>query len=126
MRLPDVANMLRQTYWADGRTELTIARSMEHSICFGAFEKSTGRQIGFARAVTDYATVWYLCDVTVDRDFRGRGVGRAIMDAVGGCAELVGLDGILTTTYARGFYLPYGFQNEKSIFMEKKGLAQFF
>ena len=46
-----IHGFLRTSYWAKGVPRETVARSMEHSLCFGAFED--GRQVGFARAVSD-------------------------------------------------------------------------
>jgi hypothetical protein len=33
-----------------------VARSIQHSLCFGIYE-GTGAQVGFARVVSDFATV---------------------------------------------------------------------
>jgi hypothetical protein len=42
-----------RSYWAEGVPRAVVARSVEHSLCFGLYEDE--RQIGFARAVTDRA-----------------------------------------------------------------------
>jgi predicted GNAT family acetyltransferase len=60
--------------WAQGIPLETVQRSIEHSLCFGGF--IDGRQIAFARVVTDHATFAYLMDVFVLPDFRGRGYSR--------------------------------------------------
>ena len=61
-------------YWALGRSEQTVARSIEHSTSYGVYDPR-GRQVGFARVVTDEATYAWLCDVYVDRGARGLGLG---------------------------------------------------
>jgi hypothetical protein len=62
-----------RSYWAKGIPLDAVKRSIEHALCFGVYHQS--RQVGFARVVTDYATVAYLADVFrkihVDPEFRG-------------------------------------------------------
>ncbi|HKR62382.1 MAG TPA: hypothetical protein VJZ00_01520 [Thermoanaerobaculia bacterium] len=49
-----------ESYWAKGIPRELVARAIEHSLCFGAFDGET--QVGFARAITDYATFAYIAD----------------------------------------------------------------
>jgi hypothetical protein len=63
------------SYWATGIPREVMERSIRHSICFGAFDG--GRQVGFARVISDRATFAYVCDVFVLAGRRGRGVGPA-------------------------------------------------
>ena len=67
-----VLRLLSQTVWACSRRKEAIIESWKHSVCYGAYT-ADGRQIGFARVITDYATQYYICDVVVDVDFRHRG-----------------------------------------------------
>ena len=66
-----------QSYWAQNIPLDTVRRSIEGSLCFGIYD--TGRQIGFARMVTDCATFAYLADVFVDEAYRGRGLSKQLM-----------------------------------------------
>ena len=43
---------------------------------------SDGTQVAYARVATDHATFGWLCDVYVDRDHRGRGLGTRLVEAV--------------------------------------------
>src|SRR5439155_2457717 len=63
-----------RAYWALGRSRGTVEASIAGSLCFGAFRD--GRQVGFARVVTDGVTFGWVCDVFVDETARGRGVGK--------------------------------------------------
>jgi GNAT superfamily N-acetyltransferase len=104
--LDAVAALLNDTYWAAGRSRETIARSIAHSMCFGVFH--AGRQVGFARAITDRATYTYLCDVVIAPGHRGRGLGKWLVASVLAHPELQ------TTTYLRtrdahGLYRGFGF-----------------
>jgi len=75
-----IHGFLTTSYWARGIPRETVARSMEHSLCFGAFDE--GRQIGFARVVSDRATFAYICDVFALESHRGSGVGKSLMAAI--------------------------------------------
>lgn len=100
-------------YWALGRGREEHARMLEGSLAYGLYEEASGAQVGCARLVTDLAAFAYLCDVYVDRAFRGRGLGTAFVAAV--LADLVrrsphGMRGILLATRdAHGVYAELGF-----------------
>jgi len=103
-----IANFLASSYWAEGIPAATVAKSIEHSLCFGLFDGD--RQIGFARAISDYATIAYLGDVFVADEYRGRGLGRWLIDCVTSHPELQGLRRwILATRDAHGLYAKFGF-----------------
>ncbi|MFZ0808830.1 MAG: GNAT family N-acetyltransferase, partial [Candidatus Sulfotelmatobacter sp.] len=67
-----IHGFLTNCYWAKGIPRDTMARSIEHSLCFGVYDGS-GEQVGFARVVSDFATVAYLGDVFILESHRGRG-----------------------------------------------------
>lgn len=119
MQIDKIKKMLEQTYWADKRDMATIRKSMEHSLCYGAFLKDSGEQIGFLRIITDYATTFYLCDVIVDVNYRGLGIGKAMMNAIQNNKEVFSLKGFLVTRDAHDLYRKYGFQEGGSNFMGK-------
>jgi len=76
-----VANFLAtQTDWAKGLAKESIELSIDHSLCFGLYDKD--KQIGFARVVTDFWTFAYLCDVFVLPEFRGKKLGRWLVECV--------------------------------------------
>ena len=72
--LDTVHGFLAGSYWAAGIPREVVERSIRHSICFGAFDR--GRQVGFARVISDRATFAYVADVFVLDDHRGRGIGK--------------------------------------------------
>jgi len=75
-----------ESYWAKGVPREVMARAIEHSICFGAYDE--GKQVGFARVITDRATFAYVADVFVLESHRGQGVARSIMTAIDNHPEL--------------------------------------
>jgi len=68
-----------ESYWAAGRAREVIERSFAGSEAAGVYETSTGRQVAVARVVTDGATFAWICDVFVDAEFRGLGLGGWLM-----------------------------------------------
>lgn len=103
-----IHGFLTTSYWARGIPREIVARSMESSLCFGAFDE--GRQVGFARVISDRATFAYICDVFALESHRGNGVGRSLMAAIMSHPELQGLRRrTLFTRDAHGLYRKFGF-----------------
>ena len=104
-----IHNFLHSSYWARGIPRTVVEKSIEHSLCFGAFLGN--QQVGFARAVTDYSTFAYIGDVFVLTEHRGRGVSKLLMRAIVAHPELQGLRRLLLATKdAHGVYSQFGFQ----------------
>jgi len=102
---------LTRSYWSPGIPFATVERAARHSLCFGLYEKSSGKQVGLSRVVTDYATFAYLCDVYVLEEHRGRGLGKFMMSAVMAHPALTGARRtMLGTRDAHGLYAQYGFR----------------
>ena len=98
-----------ESYWARERTRERSDRIIDASLCFGVYEH--GRQIANARVVTDTVTFGYLADVFVLPEARGRGVGKALMEAVLAHPHVSGLRRFtLVTDDAHGLYEQYGFR----------------
>lgn len=96
-------------FWATGISRELVAKSIEHSLCFGLFDNSA--QVGFARVVTDYSTYAYLCDVYVLEEYRGKGLGKWMMEFVMKHPDLQGLRRFqLVTRDAHGLYSRFGFK----------------
>src|ERR1700759_4891005 len=73
--LDRIEALMRASYWAAERTRESTEASLRNSRCFGLYDASHGRQIGLTRVVTDYATFAWVCDVIVDEEYRGNGLG---------------------------------------------------
>lgn len=76
---------LSKTYWASNRTKETIELSIKNSICYGLYHNN--EQVGFARVLTDYATMYWLCDVIIDQAHRGKGLGKKFVQCITGCSH---------------------------------------
>jgi GNAT superfamily N-acetyltransferase len=109
LNLDTIHGFLTTSYWSPGIPRETVARAIAGSLCVGAYRD--GRQIGFARVVTDRATFAYLADVFVLDEARGQGVGRAMVRALMDHPELQGLRRwFLATLDAHGVYEALGWQ----------------
>ena len=107
--LDTIHGFLTNCYWAKGIPRETVTRSIEHSLCFGIYHRSEG-QVGFARVISDFATVAYLGDVFVLEAHRGRGLSKWMMECIMKHPQLQGLrQWILLTRDAHRLYTKFGF-----------------
>jgi GNAT superfamily N-acetyltransferase len=107
------AFLSERSYWARERPREVVARSLQHSFCFGLYDEAgeTRRQVGLARVITDFATYAYLSDVYVLEEYRGRGVGKWLLRSILDHPELQGLrKWHLGTRDAHDFYRQLGFR----------------
>ncbi|MDI3420292.1 GNAT family N-acetyltransferase [Streptomyces luteolus] len=98
-------------YWAVGRSREKQDRAIARSLNFGVYEESSGKQVGYARVITDHSDFAWLCDVYVAPQARGKGLGTALVAAVRAELEPYGLRRILLATAdAHGVYEKVGFK----------------
>lgn len=99
---------LSRSYWAEGIPAETVRRAAENSLCINVFEGE--KQVAYARVITDKTTFAYLCDVIVDENERGKGIGKMLMAFILKHPELQGLRRFtLATKDAHGLYEKFGF-----------------
>jgi len=100
--------LTNESYWAKGIQRETVEKAIAHSLCFGVYE--AGQQIGYARVISDYATYGYLDDVYLLESYRGKGLGKWLMECVVSHPELQTLRRfMLATRHAQKFYNQFGF-----------------
>ncbi len=111
LNLPIIHQFLSErSYWAKGRSDEAVQKSIDHSLCFGVYHKESG-QVGFARVVTDYTVFAYILDVFILEDHRGQGLGKALMETVINFPPLKGIrKWQLATNDAHGLYEKVGFR----------------
>ncbi|AKG21381.1 GNAT family N-acetyltransferase [Calothrix sp. 336/3] len=110
----------KSSYWAKGIPREVVVKALDHSLCFGLFKDH--RQIGFGRVVTDLATFAYLADVFIVEDYRGKGLGKWLLECILKHPELQGLRRwMLSTADAQELYHQFGFKSllKPERFMEK-------
>jgi GNAT superfamily N-acetyltransferase len=104
-----IHEFLASSYWARGIPRNVVERSIQHSLAFGVYYR--GKQAGFARVTTDFATVAYIGDVFVIPEHRGRGVSKLLLKAILSHPDLQGLRRwFLATQDAHGLYSQFKFQ----------------
>lgn len=105
-----IHSFLASSYWAGGIPRETVDRSIEGSLCFGLYEN--GRQVGFARVISDYATFAYLADVFILESHRGRGLATRLMESILAHPKLQRLRRwMLVTRDAHPLYRKVGFRD---------------
>lgn len=115
-----ICDFLSRAYWANQRKRPTIEKSIKHSLNIGVYDGN--RQVGFARVVTDYAIFAYLCDVFIHEDYRGRSLGKWMMESILAHPDLREIRRwTLLTRDAHGLYSQFGFKEMEnpSRWMEK-------
>jgi GNAT superfamily N-acetyltransferase len=107
-----IHGFLTESYWAKGVPVSVVQKSIENSLCFGVYDTiSAVQQIGFARAITDYATFAYLADVFILEPHRGKGLSKWLISCILAHPELQGLRRwMLATRDAHGLYRQFGFE----------------
>lgn len=78
--VPFIQHFLKDIYWAAGRTMEEVQTTIDHSFCFGIY--LNGKQIGFARVITDYVVFAYLMDVFITEEHRGKGYSSILINSM--------------------------------------------
>ncbi len=94
-------------YWALGRARELQDAAIDGSRNFAVVDTRTGDQVAYARVVTDGVTFAWLCDVYVDPEHRGGGVGVGLIEGV--VASVPARRWVLRTSDAHGLYERFGF-----------------
>ena len=103
-----IHGFLMHAYWCEGVPRETVERAVANSFPVGAYH--AGEQVGFARAVTDFATFAYVADVFVVEAHRGQGVGKLLIACLTSHPDLQSLrTWVLLTRDAHGLYRQFGF-----------------
>lgn len=103
-----IQHVLKDMYWAKGRTIEEVQTTIDHCFCFGMYLE--GKQIGFARVATDFAVFAYLMDVFVIEAHRGKGYSSLLMASIMNEPELKNVKiWRLATSDAHFLYKKFGF-----------------
>ena len=111
--IPVIHNFLTNCYWAKGIPLETVVKSIENSDCFGVYD--SGKLVGFARVISDRATIGYLGDVFILESHRGRGLSKWLMECIMKYPDFIGFRRwILLTKDAHELYRKFGYKNIES------------
>lgn len=97
-----------KSYWVQGIPYDTVKGAFDNSYCIGVLKD--GRQIGYARFITDYHTIAWLGDVYIEEEHRGQGLSKKMMEILFDQEWVGKLRKIfLGTLDAHSLYARYGF-----------------
>jgi GNAT superfamily N-acetyltransferase len=113
-----IVGWLRETYWARHRPPTEIRRSWENAaLIFVLYDGE--HPIGCARVVSDLVSVAYVADVLILPDYRGRGLGRWMIETIISHSELATVKWLLHTRDAHALYQQVGFGEPGPRLMER-------
>ena len=111
--------LCEESYWAAGRSRDTVERLVrEASRVVGIYRD--GKQVGFARAVSDGVSLAYLADVYVLPEHQGRGLGKELVREVVERGPYAHVRWLLHTRNAQGLYRQVGFGPPGERLMERQ------
>lgn len=107
-----IHQFLTESYWSKGRTLEEVKTSIKNCLCFGIYLK--GKQIGFARVLSDYVVFGYLMDVFILPDYRGNGYSKQLIKVINESPELRNCKMLmLKTADAHNLYSQFGYTELK-------------
>jgi GNAT superfamily N-acetyltransferase len=114
--------LLTEAYWGRtrGRADFEAQLASAWRVV-GAYETATGRQVGFARAISDGVATAYLSDVFILPAARGGGLGRELVATMIDRGPGADFRWSLHTSDAHELYRKYGFTEPDSRYMERPG-----
>jgi len=111
------------SYWAAGRPRATQDRLIDDAQrVVGLYDG--GRQIGFCRAASDGVSFVYLADVYVLEEYRGRGLGEALVRFMIDESPYADVRWLLHTTNMHPLYRKLGFAEPDYKVMERRSTSQ--
>ena len=114
-----------QAYWGRFRTRADFEKQFASAWrVVGAYEARAcetgeGRQVGFARAISDGVSFAYLADVFVLPDARGAGLGKELVATMIDRGPGAGFRWTLHTSDAHGLYGKFGFAKPDHTYLER-------
>jgi spermidine synthase len=123
-----IISLYRQAGWwtASDDEDVSFVDKIISSTFKFAVAKADGRIIGMGRAISDGVSDAYIQDVTVDSEYRKKGIGSGIIRLLVKSlkAEKIGWIGLISEPGAENFYNELGFEVMKDhtpyIFKEDK------
>ena len=109
-------DFIAASYWSGGRTRGEFDRSVEMSFPVGAY--CDGRQVGFARVVSDQIAISYVAEVFVAPEYRRMGIASMMLDALHAHRELQRVKRwLLATADMQALYRLHGYADLDDMMM---------
>jgi GNAT superfamily N-acetyltransferase len=112
--------LANHSHWSKNIPLEKVKKSVENSLNFGVFHQNN--MIGYARIISDFATIAYLGDVFILPPHRGKGLSKWLISVIINHPELQGLRRwILLTSDAHELYRKYGWTmpSKPELYMER-------
>ena len=83
LQIKDLHVLFQGEWWTTGRQLDEVRRMLEHTdVIVALCEPQTQKLVAFSRVLTDRVYKALILDVIVDGAYRGRGLGRALLDLI--------------------------------------------
>jgi GNAT superfamily N-acetyltransferase len=112
--------LTEESYWGKGLPRNKFEISIKESICFGVYLDE--KQIGFARIISDKSTFAYLAEIFIDKDYRGLGLSKWLLQYIVNHPYFEGIRRfLLATADAHQLYhkFDFGELNKPENFLER-------
>jgi len=81
-QIQQLYDLFKQMWWANKRTMEEISVMVRNSMSFGVIETDTQKLVGYARVLTDEIKYAFIFDVMTVDYYRGKGLGKMLMNAI--------------------------------------------
>ena len=109
-----------QAYWGRYRSRADFEAQLAAAWrVVGVYEAAGGRQVGFARAISDGVDFAYLADVFILPAAQGKGLGKELVATMIDRGPGAGFRWTLHTADAHGLYRKYGFAEPTARYLER-------
>ena len=114
--LQDAVDLLENQYWTEGVSREVLAKAQLGASAWLGARDARGRLVATARANSDGARHAYVADVAIAPEYRGRGLGQALVRLLLDHPNVRGAGFVrLATRDAQPFYERFGFEPEQEV-----------
>ncbi len=71
-----------EEWWTKGRTLEQVKTILANSLSIAIVEKATKHLVAYSRVITDRVYIAYILDVVVSKPYRGKKLGKMLLDAI--------------------------------------------
>lgn len=112
--IDQLVDLYSNEFWCKERTKLDVSRMLSNTDIDIGIKDENNDLIGFARVLTDYVFKATVYDVIVHESYRGKGIGKIIMNTIMNHDRLKGVEHFDLNCLPEmfSFYKQWGFTEE--------------